>query len=197
MKQHHTDNVEVIDGRRPRGRPRTRGNEAWINAHREQVRADYYGDHLRSWADATIGQHRKLAKARGQPFELTMEDLIEAFTLQPYCPETGIRLCVERGRGRSHDDSTCLRLVDPDLGYVPGNFVLVSWRAKTFGQKPRAPNTVHILMAQLRERVKGLDSVNRQIAEMQKALDDLYEEQARYEDLLDDTFKQMTEAAKR
>lgn len=69
---------------------------------------------------------RYRAKRDDIPFNLT-EDDIDVPTL---CPVLGIPL--KPGQGRPSDTSPTLDRVVPGLGYVPGNVVVVSYRANRF-----------------------------------------------------------------
>lgn len=67
------------------------------------------------------------AKARATdaeiPFDLTIDDIV----IPLYCPALGIKLFIgERG---SRENSPSLDRIDPKLGYVKGNVIVISWRA--------------------------------------------------------------------
>lgn len=63
------------------------------------------------------------AKKAGVPFSITDED----FEIPEFCPILGIKL--ESGTKKYHDASPSLDRVIPELGYVPGNIVVMSFRA--------------------------------------------------------------------
>ena len=63
------------------------------------------------------------AKKAGVPFSITDED----FEIPEFCPVLGIKL--ESGTKKYHDNSPSLDRVVPELGYVPGNIVVMSFRA--------------------------------------------------------------------
>lgn len=63
------------------------------------------------------------AKARGLVFALRAEDIV----VPEFCPVLGIRLAV--GAGVFVDSSPSLDRIRPELGYVPGNVRVISWRA--------------------------------------------------------------------
>lgn len=63
---------------------------------------------------------KKRASDLGLPFNLTEDDL----TLPTVCPALGIPLSA--GRGKRHSGSYSLDRINPALGYVPGNVVVIS-----------------------------------------------------------------------
>jgi hypothetical protein len=63
------------------------------------------------------------AKRDGVPCTVTFRD----FDFPRFCPALGIPLRVAQGRVSDH--SPTLDRIVPDLGYVPGNVIVVSWRA--------------------------------------------------------------------
>lgn len=68
---------------------------------------------------------RRRAHAKGLPFDVGVEDV----PVPTICPVLGIELKpTEGGAGRS-DCAPSIERIDPALGYVRGNVVVVSWRA--------------------------------------------------------------------
>ena len=63
------------------------------------------------------------AKKAGVPFSITDED----FEIPEFCPVLGIKL--ESGTKKYHEASPSLDRIIPQLGYVPGNVVVMSFRA--------------------------------------------------------------------
>ena len=63
------------------------------------------------------------ADKAGVPFSITDED----FEIPEFCPILGIRL--EGGTKKYHETSPSLDRVIPELGYVPGNIAVMSFRA--------------------------------------------------------------------
>lgn len=63
------------------------------------------------------------AKKAGVPFDLTKNDLV----IPEFCPVLGIRL--ERGNKGFHESSPSIDRIKPDLGYIRGNVVVMSFRA--------------------------------------------------------------------
>lgn len=67
---------------------------------------------------------RHRAKAAGVPFTITKNDIV----IPTHCPILGIPLVHQIGRGGG-DSSPSLDKVRPELGYVPGNVIVISQRA--------------------------------------------------------------------
>lgn len=103
-------------------------------------RASATADGLHGWCRNCYSMYRRLrhrqnplpsmlqaaryrARQRGIPFEITEEDL----TLPISCPMLGIP--IRSGKGKHSDNSPSLDRILPDLGYVPGNVVVISHRA--------------------------------------------------------------------
>lgn len=68
---------------------------------------------------------RDRAAKRGIDFSLTLKDIVVPLT----CPVLGIPLFVKTGTHGGKDNSPSLDRIDNDAGYVPGNVIVVSWRA--------------------------------------------------------------------
>jgi len=81
----------------------------------------WYRSNLRK---AMFSSARNNAKARGIPFTLTLEDIP---AIPTHCPILGLPLHV--GAAGRTDNSPSLDRIDNAKGYIPGNVVLVSWRA--------------------------------------------------------------------
>jgi len=64
------------------------------------------------------------AKAAGLAFTISMDDI----KVPEFCPVLGIKIIIGDGRGGHRDESPSLDRIHPELGYVPGNVVVVSWR---------------------------------------------------------------------
>lgn len=71
-----------------------------------------------------LGAKRR-SERDGIPFDLTIEDIV----IPTRCPVLGITLRPsEAGEGR-HDAAPSIDRIKPELGYVRGNTVIISWRA--------------------------------------------------------------------
>jgi hypothetical protein len=71
-----------------------------------------------------LTQKKHNARVRGTPFTLKLSDL---YPLPVVCPALGI--CINYNATGPQDDAMSIDRLDPSLGYVPGNVVLVSMRA--------------------------------------------------------------------
>jgi hypothetical protein len=69
------------------------------------------------------GYARHRAKIHGWPCNLTLHD----FEIPEYCPVLGLKLSA--GSGKQQDSSPTLDRIIPDLGYVPGNIRVISYKA--------------------------------------------------------------------
>jgi hypothetical protein len=100
--------------------------KAWRAAHRERLPS--YGVKFMETSRAKYlwFKARARAKRRGVPFSLTIADVV----VPEFCPVLGIRLNVERAPRNDPANPSLDRLV-PELGYVPGNVQVVSYRANT------------------------------------------------------------------
>jgi hypothetical protein len=70
-----------------------------------------------------IGAARHRAKKYDVPFSITYRDI----PIPDVCPVLGIRL--ERNKGKMSRNSATVDRVIPELGYVPGNVIVVSLKA--------------------------------------------------------------------
>jgi hypothetical protein len=67
---------------------------------------------------------RNRARKAGVPFNITKDDIV----IPSHCPVLGIPLFPRVGRGGG-DNSPSLDKIKPELGYVPGNIIVVSFKA--------------------------------------------------------------------
>jgi hypothetical protein len=63
----------------------------------------------------------------GRPFSLTYEQAKALLETTPVCPVLGMLLV--RNTGKAQDNSPSFDCFIPELGYVPGNVAVISWRA--------------------------------------------------------------------
>ncbi len=70
------------------------------------------------------GARRRAAK-KGIPFSITRADL----PIPDQCPVLGLILKPSRDGAGRNDNAPSIDRIRPELGYVPGNVVVVSWRA--------------------------------------------------------------------
>lgn len=72
---------------------------------------------------ALAGWARRRSKETGLPFNITAKDIF----IPDKCPVLGILLF--KGDGKLHDNSPTLDRLQPELGYVKGNVVVISYKA--------------------------------------------------------------------
>lgn len=97
---------------------RNKKNDHW----RKKAQANYKKNHL----DGYMLSHAKFrAKSKGIEFSLTKEDI----EIPKYCPVLGIELIVSKGKATHNSPS--LDRIDNTKGYIPGNVIVVSYRANT------------------------------------------------------------------
>ena len=70
-----------------------------------------------------VNSAKRRALKLGIPFALSWKDIV----IPKLCPVLGIPLVA--GKGFRENGSPSLDRIDNDLGYVPGNVIVVSWRA--------------------------------------------------------------------
>lgn len=81
-------------------------------------------DRDKDTVQAKVWNLKSRANRIGLPFNITKEDL----TVPTYCPILGLKLEDTRGKRRTDNTWSVDRII-PELGYVKGNVVVVSWRA--------------------------------------------------------------------
>lgn len=100
---------------------------------REYYRANVTAKNKRQWKYYRSNPKRylmnlakKRAKKKGIPFTIMEED----FTLPHKCPVFGLYLEMHFGEGSDgYDNSYTLARLNNDLGYIPGNVVVISNKA--------------------------------------------------------------------
>lgn len=105
--------LDLASMRKRKENPEYRQHRKSLN--RDYIKADprrplYYGA-------------RKRAKAKGLEFSLELEDIV----VPELCPVLGIKLVA--GEGTLVDSSPSLDRLVPELGYVPGNVAVISYKA--------------------------------------------------------------------
>lgn len=107
---------------------RDRANEAaraWYAAKGEGRKEYASSKYYRNLASSMLSNARARAKRLEIPFSIDISDIV----VPDVCPVLGIPLEWGVGRGRMNDHSPSLDRVVPELGYVPGNVVVISWLA--------------------------------------------------------------------
>jgi hypothetical protein len=80
--------------------------------------------HLTDPRQAMFRNAKRRALAKRVPFSLSIDDIV----IPAVCPALGLPLSVGRS-GLAHDGSPTLDRIVPELGYVPGNVIVISRRA--------------------------------------------------------------------
>lgn len=129
-KEHYQEYREKISNR----------NKEWREQNKEKLRqyekSDVRKQKNKEWRETKRAEDRfrfvwyaakRRAKDNGVPFAITKQDIIDIFPLDGKCPMLGITL--QFNNKSSKDDSPSLDRIIPKLGYVPGNILLISYRA--------------------------------------------------------------------
>lgn len=101
----------------------------WRKAHPDKARDLACRSHERNYANRMWAAARRRAAKKGVPFTITPSDI----TLPEYCPVLGLKLDYSvgtKGRKASHNSPNLDRRL-PELGYVPGNVLVISKKANT------------------------------------------------------------------
>ncbi len=97
---------------------------------------------------------RQRARRNGIPFDLTLEDIPPVPDL---CPALGIKiLCKSAGKGGTSNSPSFDRIV-PELGYIPGNVVIISHKANRIKQDATAAE-ISAVASWLDKQGKGDDT---------------------------------------
>jgi hypothetical protein len=88
------------------------------------------------WAKGALCAAKNRAKKRGVPCTITVELLLRLRALSTYCP--ALKLELKYGNGKRASNSATLDCIDPALGYIPGNVVIMSFRANVIKQDASA-----------------------------------------------------------
>jgi hypothetical protein len=119
-----------------------------------------------------FAKHR--AKEKGLDCTITHND----FEIPEFCPATGIKL--EIGVGKLHDASPTLDRFIPALGYVPGNVVVISYKANRIKNNGTAKDLENVAkwMKQVQENTEGRLSAKRTEPVEANTLDSAFEKDA-------------------
>lgn len=143
-------NAEAVARYRKRHPERIKANRKrhWL---RELARRRLRRRDPKTWALVAIHQIKARAKSKGIPFSITAADI----PLPEKCPVLGLKLTP--GTKATKYDFGTLPSVDriiPALGYVPGNVVVISYRANRLKCDATA--------SELRQVANWMESVSRQ-----------------------------------
>jgi hypothetical protein len=104
---------------------------AWKRAHpevnRNWRRNNWETNPRLTWAKMAHHAARMRSRTNGTPFTIKVTDVLPLIVER--CPVLGIALHYVRSTGKMHDNSPSIDRIKPELGYVPGNIVVVSLRA--------------------------------------------------------------------
>ena len=98
-------------------------NKAYLASHGAEVRERKRERYVKSPARWMLASARQRAKKAGVPITITAHDI----EIPDFCPVFGVRL--EVGAGKALSNSPSLDRIRPELGYIPGNIRVISWRA--------------------------------------------------------------------
>lgn len=113
QRKHYLDNLEA----------KRAYSNAWGRRNNDKKRA-YLREYLRKNLNRQmLNSARITAKKKILPFALTLADI----KIPRVCPYLGIIL--QKGNSKRIDASPSLDRIIPQLGYVPGNVEVISWRA--------------------------------------------------------------------
>ena len=90
---------------------------------REQKKRSRKSQLENNYAGVLVTSAKTRAKKKDITFTITKDDIVIPDT----CPILGITLC--RNEGLHKDNSPSIDRIIPELGYVPGNVRIISWRA--------------------------------------------------------------------
>lgn len=138
LEKCHAQQAEYREKNRERLNARAR---AYAVANREQIKARR--DALEAAKPGTCAERARNLKARKPehtllkaaqrnaqvcqvPFNLEVTDIF----IPAHCPVFGMEL--KRGEGKWSEGSPSIDRIVPDLGYVKGNILIVSWKANRF-----------------------------------------------------------------
>ncbi len=79
----------------------------------------------KNWLAVLIRGAKNRAKKKGIPFGINVEDI----QIPTHCPIFGTKFAI--GNGETLPNSPSIDRVIPELGYIPGNVILISHRANT------------------------------------------------------------------
>jgi len=94
-----------------------------IDANRKAARDRYHSSKARRQRTTLFNTARQRAKKRGVPFSITLDDI----KIPDTCPALGFSLVIADGKV-AFNSATLDRII-PELGYVPGNVIVVSMLA--------------------------------------------------------------------
>lgn len=116
-RRYYQDNKEKILAR-SRARYAAKREEI-----RKQAKERYASED--SYPLVMLDRARQRARRKGIPFSITVEDIV----IPDVCPVLGIPLVRNLGGKMAAPNSPSIDRIDPEMGYVPGNIQVISFRA--------------------------------------------------------------------
>jgi hypothetical protein len=113
QKQYSIDNHDELLAK---GRSYYQDNKEIILDKRKRHKKENVESHL-------LRKAKERSKDLGLPFVIVESDIV----IPEFCPILGIPLKI--GERKRHDGSPTLDRIIPELGYVPGNIAVISWKA--------------------------------------------------------------------
>lgn len=98
---------------------------AWRAANPDRVKRNSHAYRLNNPEQKIWESARDRAKRDKIPFTIRKTDI----RIPEFCPLLGIKLAHGKGTGGAKASSPSLDRIKPDIGYVPGNIWVVSYRA--------------------------------------------------------------------
>ena len=120
-------------------------NRAYVARNRDKSREATRASRLRNLEASLVSGARKRARASGIECTITAEDI----QIPDVCPYLGIPII--RGARRATANSPSIDRINPKLGYVPGNVIVVSYSANAM-KRDATPWT----LVQFGERMREL-----------------------------------------
>jgi hypothetical protein len=99
--------------------------EIWRKANPDKIKAKGRAYRTNNPAQALLEKARERARKGGYACTIKVADI----SIPEFCPLLGIKLERGKGVGGVKPSSTSLDKIHPELGYVPGNVWVISYRA--------------------------------------------------------------------
>lgn len=110
---------------------------AWFDKNPDYLRSHYAKNRLGN----LLKQAKIRAKAKGVPFSITKSDV----PIPDFCPVLGIPI-LHNTRGGFNPNSASIDRIIPELGYVPGNVMVISLRANLLKRDGTAEELAKIVL---------------------------------------------------
>lgn len=123
---------------------RTAVNKTWNSSDKAKSAKQRWKDRDPKWAwvVSTVGGARRRAKYAGLPFALTNQYVYDM--LPDVCPALGVPLVFAGTGGVALPGSASIDKIRPELGYVPGNIAILSYRANVIKSDASAAEILRV-----------------------------------------------------